>query len=84
MYGNGAGTGMQEITIAKQKVAAIQRVPRRVLTASTAVVVGTTTLKARLFLAAAATALTTAASVLVSGWCVPVLNKITCCVKEQP
>ena len=84
MYGNGAGTGKQMITIAKQKVAAIQRVPRRVLTASSAVVVGTTALAARLFLAAAAATPATATLILVSGWCVPVLNKTTCCVKEQP
>ena len=56
---------------------------RRVLAAFTAVVVGTTALATRLFLAAAAATLTAAAAILVFVWCVPVLNKITCCVKEQ-
>ena len=65
------------------KVAAIQRVPRRVLTVSSAVVVGTTTLTTRLFLTASTTPLTTASTILVFVWCVPVLNKTTCCVKEQ-
>ena len=73
MYGNGAGTGLQTVTMQKQKVEATQLVLRLGLTASTAVVVGTTFLTAVLFLTVATTALTTAAATLVSVWCGPVL-----------
>ena len=83
MYGNGAGTGLQKSMIQRKKVAAIQRVPRRVAAASFVVVVGSTPLTERLFLVVATTPPTAAATFLVSGWCVPVLNKTTCCVKEQ-
>jgi hypothetical protein len=44
--------------------------PRRALTASTAVVVGSAMRMAALFLAVATTTRTTAASALVSVWCV--------------
>ena len=37
-----------------------------------------------LFLTVTTSILTTVAASLVFGWCVPVLNKTTCCVKEQP
>ncbi|MDY3756220.1 MAG: hypothetical protein SOZ84_09510 [Treponema sp.] len=67
----------------KQEVAAIQRVPRRVSPASIVVVVGAAVGMNVLFLIVTGTTLATAAAVLVSGWCVPVLNKTTCYVKEQ-
>ena len=73
---NAAGTGIQEVTIQKQKVEVTQLVPRRGLTASSAVVVGTAIRTAVLFLSVAAAPLTPAASGLVSAWCVPVLIKI--------
>ena len=73
---NGAGTGLQVSMMKIQKVATTQPVPRRALTALSAVVVGTTILTAVRFLAVATTTLTTAATTLVSVMCVPVLNKI--------
>ena len=77
MYGNGAGTGKQTVTMKKQKVEATQPVPRRALTASFAVVVGTTVRAAVLFLGVVTAAtLTTATAAMVSVLCVPVLNKI--------
>jgi hypothetical protein len=57
----------------EKKEAVIQLVLRLGLTASVAVVVGTTVLTAVQFLAVAASALTTAAAALVSVLCVPVL-----------
>ena len=76
MYGNGAGTGLQTVTMQKQKEEVTQLVLRLGLTASTAVVVGSAVLRSVLFLAVAAAALAAAATSLVSVWCVPVLNKI--------
>lgn len=76
MYGNGAGTGLQTVTIQKQKVEATQLAPRRARTASAAVVVGAAIRTTVLFLAVAATTRTVASSTLVSVWCVPVLIKI--------
>lgn len=70
MYGNGAGTGLQTVTMQKQKEAATQLVPRRATTASTAVVVGTTVRTAAPFLAVAATTRTPATTILASVLCV--------------
>lgn len=75
MYGNGAGTGLQTVTMQKQKEEVTQLAPRRGRTASTAVVVGTTIRTSVLFLAVADSTLTTAPATLVSVWCVPVLIK---------
>ena len=50
-------------------------VPRRVLTALPAVVLGITTVAARRFLTVAAATLTAATTALGSVLCVPVLNK---------
>ena len=75
MYGNGAGTGLQTVTMQKQKEEVTQLVLRLGLTASTAVVVGAAVLTSVLFLAVTTSALTAAAATLVSVWCVPVLNK---------
>ena len=47
---NGAGTGVQTVTMQKQKEAVTQLAPRRARTASSAVVVGTTIWIAVLFL----------------------------------
>ena len=84
MYGNGAGIGLETITMAKQEVAAIQRGPRRVSPASiVGVVIWVAVGMHVLFLIVTGTTLAyAAAALLVSGWCVPVLNKTTCYVKE--
>ena len=71
---NGAGTGLQVSMMKIQKVATTQPVPRRALTALSAVVVGTTIRITVLFLAVL-TATRSAAS-LAFVLCVPVLNKI--------
>jgi hypothetical protein len=60
----------------QQKVEATQLALRLGLTASTAVVVGSTILTAVLFLAVATASLSGASTTLVSVWCVPVLIKI--------
>ena len=78
MYGNGAGTGRQPVTMQKQKEEVTQLVLRLGLAASTAVVVGATSTirNAVLFFTVAATsprAATSAALAFVL--CVPVLNK---------
>ena len=70
---NGAGTGLQVSMMKIQKVATTQLVLRLGLTASAAVVVGTTALTARLFFAVITTARTSASTTLVSVLCVPVL-----------
>ena len=75
MYWNGAGTGTQIVMTQEKKEAVTQLAPRRACTASPAVVIGATILSSVLFLAAIATALTAAATSLVSVWCVPVLIK---------
>ena len=76
MYGNGAGTGLQIVTMQKQKEEVTQLVIRLGLDASTAVVVGIAIRTTVLFLAVRAAARTTVAAAMVSVLCVPVLNKI--------
>ena len=81
MYGNGAGTGLQTVTIQKQKVATTQPVLRLGLAASAAVVVGTAILAAVQFLSVAAAALAAATATLVSVWCVQ-QTKVCCSVRK--
>ena len=75
MYGNGAGTGLQTVTMQKQKEEVTQLALRLGLTASSAMVVWAAIQTHVLFPAVSATTRTIAATVLVSVWCVPVLNK---------
>ena len=75
MYGNGAGTGLQTVTMQKQKEEVTQLVLRLGLIASTAVVVGAAVRTAVLFLAVAASTRTSATTTLAFVLCVPVLIK---------
>ena len=75
IYGNGAGTGIQTVTMQKQKEEVTQLVLRLGLAASAAVVFGTTVRTAVLFLTVAATTRTAAATTLAFVLCVPVLNE---------
>ena len=75
MYWNGAGTGLQTVTMQKQKEEVTQLVPRRTRSASAAVVVGAAILTAVLFLAVSTTTLAAATVSLVSVLYVPVLIK---------
>ena len=76
MYWNGAGTGLQTVTMQKQKEEVTQLVLWLGLTASTAVVVGAAIRTSVLFLAVTTSARTAAAAALAFVLCVPVLNKI--------
>ena len=77
MYGNGAGTGLQIVTMQKQKEEVTQLVHRRVrLSASAAAVVGAMMHTTALFLSVASSTLTSSTATLVSVWFVPVLIKI--------
>ena len=76
MYGNGAGTGLQTVTMQKQKEEVTQLAPRRGVAASPAVVVGTSFRTDFLFLSVAATTRASAATTLAFVLCVPVLIKI--------